>query len=173
MKNLSFMKFIIIALVLAGGLGLWTTDSPAIQKPLEADYEITDQIPIIMEQEQGLDFGQIIPPETGVQSFTVSSAGVGSPKQGAQGPTQGFIVGGEQNGIINVTGDAANGFVVGDDAVPSSCTDSANVSLTSVSTQVVGAVFPLVINVGGTLNVKAGTPPHVGICEYTIEVNYT
>lgn len=174
MKKLSFIRFIIIALVLAGGLSLWTTDSPAVQKPLEADYEILDQIPIVLTEEQKLDFGQIVPPETGgVQSFTVSTAGVGSPLQGAQAVGQGFIVGGAQNGIINVTGDALAGFVVGDDAVANSCSDPANVSLTSVSTQVVGAVFPLVINVGGTLNVKAGTLPQVGICEYTITVNYT
>jgi len=172
MKNISFARFTIIALVLSSGVSLWTTDSPAIQQPLQADYEITDQVPIIMTEQQKLDFGQIVPPETGVQSFTVSPAGVGSPKQGAQGPNQGFIVGGEQNGIINVTGDALKGFVVGDDAVANSCSDPANISLTSVSTNVVGATFPLVINVGGTLNVKAGTPPQVGICEYTISVNY-
>lgn len=171
MKNISFVKFI-IALVLAGGVSLWTTDSPAIQQPLQADYEILEQIPIVMTEQQKLDFGQIIPPETGVQSFSVSSAGVGSPKQGAQGPNQGFIVGGEQKGIINVTGDALNGFGVGDAIVPNSCSDPTKVSLTSVSTDVVGATFPLVINVGGTLNVKAGTLPQVGTCEYTIEVNY-
>jgi len=173
MKKLSFIRFIIIALVLAGGLSLWTTDSPAVQQSLNADYEILQQIPIVLTEEQKLDFGQIVPPETGTQSFTVSPAGVGSPLQGAQAVGQGFIIAGsEQNGIINVTGDVSAGFAVGNAAVANSCTDPANVSLTSVSTQVVGAVFPLVINVGGTLNVKAGTLPQVGICEYTITVNY-
>jgi hypothetical protein len=173
MKNISFVRFFITALVLVGAVSLSTTDSPAIQEPFTADYEILDQIPIIMTEQQGLDFGQIIPPETGVQSFTVTAAGVGSPKQGAQGPDQGFIVGGEQEGIITVTGDPAEGFSVGDLAVPNSCSDPTNVSLTSVSKAVVGAVFPLTISVGGTLNVKAGTLPQTGTCDYTIEVNYT
>ncbi|GJL77822.1 MAG: hypothetical protein NPINA01_08110 [Nitrospinaceae bacterium] len=169
MKNVSFSK-VIQMVFMTCVIAVAATKSEAVQKPLLSDIEILDQIPIQLNENQQLDFGKIVPPDTGIQIFIVTPAGVGSPKiPGANGA---FILSDEQQGLIDATGEVGATFTANGSVGPTPCT-LAGTTLTAVAPELTTGTFPDQIKVGGTLTVDgdivtAGT----GLCEYTLDVNY-
>lgn len=171
MKNVSFAKLIIPA-VMAGLLAFGTTKSVAINEPFDASIEVLDQLPVLFTENQGLNFGKIVPPTSGSQVFTVdANSGLGSPKI-PPGPNDGFIVSGEKRAEISIAGGPDVDFLaVTVLPVIGSCTlPGTNLFFLESKFASPASKLPINLNIGGSLNVLSGVSPGPGTCSYTIDV---
>ncbi len=123
--------------------------------------------PIAIVEIKKLNFGGILPPASGSQLFTVSTAGVITASAG----TGQAVGGGHHAGEYSITGTTGEAFVL---TLSSNGCTSAFLNLDSIQHNIgVPFTFPKPnFNIGGVLQVAAGVAPGPYTCIYGIEAKY-
>jgi hypothetical protein len=172
MRKYVFPKTILMAALIAGLVTLTTNQSNAVTASFDADYEILE--PLGIHQNNHLEFGQMVKPSVGGTTNTFTMA----PATGVvvvSGAGDGTHAGSQHAGELHVTA-GASGLAVAQPlgVTPGSC-DDAGVTLTSISfgTATNSGNTNFTIAVGGAITVDGNAANGAGVCEYTVEANFT
>lgn len=158
--------------LIAGLVTFSTNQSNAVTETFEADYEIL--APLAIDENTGLDFGQIVKPSVGGQTNTFTLA----PATGVvvvTGAGDGTHAGSQLAGELAVTA-GASGLAVTQPltGTPGACSDAANVTLDSIDfgTATNSGETNFTVAVGGVLTVDGSAGIASGICSYTVTANF-
>jgi hypothetical protein len=173
MRKYVIPKAVLMASLIAGLVTFSTNQSNAVTETFEADYEIL--APLAIDENTGLDFGQIVKPSVGGTTNTFTLAPTGGVVVTNPGGGDGTHAGGEVPGELAVTA-GATGLAVAQPltGTPGACTDAANVTLDSISfgTATNSGDTNFTVAVGGVLTVDGNAAINSGICSYTVTANF-
>ena len=186
MKTGKLFKPIILSSFVACWLGFGATSAPAapdVTVGQEATATIVAEIAIAFDSEFiNLDFGAIIKPTDGAQTFPVGTDGLRDAIGGTG--TGASTGGGQQAGQVTVSGTVDASFQLSTSSLPVNCSD-ANVRLISVNAETSaggsGATLPSTFAIGGgvqemfiggVLNVTSTAIDGEKTCSYDLTAAY-
>ena len=158
------------ALWLASVLAAGTCSAQTLGGSFDTTFETLE--PLALSQIQALDFGRIIPPSSGAQTFTVKPDG--TTVNGTPGDGNFILDGTPSKGIVFVQGTDDELFSISGAPLPpgDTCTGpSTLVKMTAVSLDPPGGALDRNVNVGGTLSVTAGAAGTF-TCMYQLTADY-
>ncbi len=146
--------------------GAMAQSNPGNPASLPTKVVVNILAPILISEDFNLSFGKLIPPTTGVQSFTVGTDGTMT-----VGTGDGQAISGHRAGQYDITGTAGEQYLL--TVAFNGCSDAnLNMSGATNNAPVPTILNQLDVNVGGTLAVAAGVPLGSHTCSYSITAQY-
>jgi hypothetical protein len=158
------------ALGLLLGSGVASAANPGAPAVFEGDAEANVVSLILISEDRNLDFGRIIAPQMGIQTFMLPTDG--GPIVVGGGGSGGQAIGGHEPGQYDITGTPGQPYTL--TMAADGCTDPL-LQLAGINND---APVPTILNqldimVGGTLTVSAGIQPNRTYqCNYSITAVY-
>jgi len=166
MKKMTLPKVAFAALAVAGMMTFTAAKSDAVQETFQAAVEIL--APLTITENTQLDFGQIVKPTSGENTFALDpDTGAITPGGGGDGT---HVTGAGTPGDLLISA-GASGLgvdVVNVTTFPGACTIT-DVSLEAVTLSAPSGITNFNVGVGGTVKVLSTAVVAAGTCAYTIQ----